>query len=61
MTEKFKVLNDYTLQVSVDMSPKPHRPESYELTETAALHRSPPLCNNPPISRATIPAKAVPA
>jgi hypothetical protein len=39
MTEKFKVLNDYTLQVSVDMSPKPHRPESYELTETAALRR----------------------
>lgn len=39
MTEKFEKLNDYTLQVSVDMSPKAHRPESYELGETAKLSR----------------------
>ena len=39
MSEKFEKLNDYTLEVRIDMSPKTHRPESYELGETAKLRR----------------------
>lgn len=39
MEEKFQKLNDYTLQVSVDMSPKPKDTENYDLKERAALRR----------------------